>query len=295
MATLFLSYKAEDRNHAAKLKKELEALKHEVRWDENVLGAGSQFRAALTEALVRSDGVVALLTENALRSPFVLGEIGAARALYQTKGMLLFPIVVGSSVPEVVSDLNLVSIPKLGVVALRSAAKKVNRAIQARNGSPRIFISHRHKDRKIAAALVSLLEEAFEVGQKDLRCTSVQPYTLSIGARTSDRLRAEIRNAEVVLGVISPETTESDYVLAELGAAWGLEVPTFPLLAGGASANQVPAPLDELNCVALTDSKACLQLVDELRAKTTLTSRQGPGARLLREVEGLTAAAGTGP
>jgi hypothetical protein len=44
---------------------------------------------------------------------------------------------------------------------------------------------------------------------------------------------------------------ESNYVLAELGAAWGRDVTTFPLLARGATYADVPSPLNERHCVSL--------------------------------------------
>jgi hypothetical protein len=44
-------------------------------------------------------------------------------------------------------------------------------------------------------------------------------------------LRSNLAGAELVIGLLSPGTTESNYVLVELGAAWGQDVTTFPLLA----------------------------------------------------------------
>jgi hypothetical protein len=54
-----------------------------------------------------------------------------------------------------------------------------------------------------------------------------------------------LAGAELVIGLLSPGTTESNYVLAELGAAWGHDVTTFPLLARGATYADVPSPLNE--------------------------------------------------
>jgi TIR domain len=98
---------------------------------------------------------------------------------------------------------------------------------------PRIFISHRHKDEDVGKVLVNLLEAAFHIEKGDIRCTSVQPYRLPAGARTPDRLRVEIRHAGVVLGILTPDTKESSYVLFELGASWGQNIPCFPSLRRG--------------------------------------------------------------
>jgi len=96
MATLFLSYKLEDRELAEQLQRELESLGHTIRVDTNAVLVGSGWRDSLMRALMESDAVVALITERSLQSPFVVSEIGAARALGQTgKKMALLPVIIG--------------------------------------------------------------------------------------------------------------------------------------------------------------------------------------------------------
>jgi hypothetical protein len=141
--------------------------------------------------------------------------------------------------------------------------------------TPRIFISHRHKDQAIAKALIDLLESAFHVELADIRCTSVQGYMLTPGERTSEELRSNLAGAELVMGLLSPDTTESNYVLAELGAAWGHDVTTFPLLARGATYADVPSPLNERHSVSLEAQENCLELVESVAAKTTLRRKEG--------------------
>ena len=67
----------------------------------------------------------------------------------------------------------------------------------------------------------------FAVDRKDIRCTSVRPYRLPVGENTADRLRDEITEAEVVLGILTTDTLESSYVAFELGSAWGQRVWTL--------------------------------------------------------------------
>jgi hypothetical protein len=140
--------------------------------------------------------------------------------------------------------------------------------------TPRIFISHRHKDQAIAKALIDLLECAFQVDLADIRCTSVQGYMLTPGERTSEEC-SNLTGAELVMGLLSPDTTESNYVLAELGAAWGHDVTTFPLLARGATYADVPSPLNERHSVSLEAQENCLELVESVAAKTTLRRKEG--------------------
>ncbi len=142
--------------------------------------------------------------------------------------------------------------------------KQTHRSEHPLQSYPQIFISHRHKDVDVAKALVKLLEAAFHIQEKDMRCTSVQPYKLPAGEHTPDRLRAEISQARVVLGILTPDTKESSYVLFELGAAWGQKVRCFPLLAKGAISADIPSPISDLRALQLVDEGDCQQLINEL-------------------------------
>ena len=103
------------------------------------------------------------------------------------------------------------------------------------------------------------------------------------GRSYSERLRAEIRGAEVVLGLLSPDTAESKYVLAELGASWGADIPTFPLLVRGATFDDVPEPLSERHSVSLEKMESCTQLVDEIAHVTSLTRKNGVMAKVVEQ------------
>ena len=152
---------------------------------------------------------------------------------------------------------------------------------------PRIFISHRHKDEDVVKAFVYLLQAAFYVDKEDIRCTSVQPYTLPAGERTPDRLRAEISQARVVLGILTPDTKESSYVLLELGAAWGQKVRCFPLLAKGATPADIPSAISDLNFLHLAKAKDCHQLIEDIKDVAGFRRRKGVGAQIEENVTDL--------
>lgn len=297
MSTIYLSYKLEDRDLGKRLANELERLGQRTIWDAVALSPGVNWRDILIKELSSADAVVVLLSERALLSPFVMGEIGAARAFNHAFGeMLLLPVLVGDlPVPDVVSDLFVVrmSVEQQGiantaseiVAALKEHVARIQRQL------PRVFISHRHHDAAIAQSLVRVIEAAFDVETSDLRCTSVHPYKLHAGDRTSDRLRAELRRAEAVLGILTPDTKASSYVLFELGASWGRGGVTFPLLARGASLGDVPAPIGDLHTLSLFDEAECHQLVDDLADVTTLTRQQKRAGLVSQRVTELVALA----
>jgi hypothetical protein len=270
VAKFYLSFKNEDAPLAKMLADQLESLGESVIYDALALEPGSNWRDVLLRSLISSDAVIVLLTEKALHSHFVMGEIGAARALQHTTGStLLIPVVVGDiDTPTVVSDLFTVRM-QTTESGIKDAARELCRAFgehQARTkrGYPKIFISHRHNDVNVVQALVSMLSASFEIQPTDLRCTSVHPYRLKAGDRTADRLRAELQHAEAVLGIISPDVKASSYVLFELGASWGRAGITIPLLVRGATSADVPAPISDVHTLSLADEAECHQLIDDL-------------------------------
>src|SRR5689334_3425694 len=133
MATLFLSYKLEDRALAERLQSELESLGHTIRVDTNAVLVGSGWRDSLMRALMESDAVIALITERSLQSAFVISEIGAARALSQTgKKMALLPVIIGDMpIPQFIQDLYAIRIRDPDINALRLPASDIDKAVKA--------------------------------------------------------------------------------------------------------------------------------------------------------------------
>jgi hypothetical protein len=156
-----------------------------------------------------------------------------------------------------------------------SIQKHIERRGRRKKGRPKIFISHRHKDEAIVRALVACIELYFHVEKEDIRCTSVRPYRLPVGENTADRLRDEISDAEVVLGILTTDTLESSYVAFELGSAWGQQVWTCPLLAGGADYSHIPDPIRGRSSLLLSNPSECYQLLGDLADFTSL-SKRGP-------------------
>ena len=290
MARFFLSHAYADQELALEIERRLRDAGHEASIQVGTLPAG-KWRDKFWRALESSDVLVALLSENGLGSPYVASEIGAAGVVDRTRGMLVLPILFRDSgdIPLFVSDYACFRLASKDKVSLDALVGELCKAIEQSSGAggPKIFVSHRHKDEPQARALLDLLQAAFEIKKEDIRCTSVPPYKLDAGDKTSERLRAEIAGAEVVLGLLSPDTSESKYVLAELGAAWGVGVPTFPLLLRGARFEDVPEPLNERHSLSLERGAECFQLIQDLKRVTSLTARVGVESSIYERVERL--------
>lgn len=298
MARIFLSYSFSDQDLVRELEARLQDLGHSIDIKVDKPPAG-RWRERLSNALSSADVIIPLLSERGLQSNYVSSEIGSARVLAQTKGALLLPVLTSSThnVPPFISDYHCFRLKTDGNgyaegEHIKLVASQLGFAIaeHLESRSPRLFVSHRHLDEGVVKALVSLMEKSFEIEAKDIRCTSVHPYRLSPGDRTSEKLKTEIKAAEVVLGILSPEAQESKYVLAELGAAWGWDVPTFPLLIRGATYTDVPSPLDERSCLDLRIGTNCIQFIEAISRVTSFRRRQETGdmSRIQLAVEELT-------
>lgn len=290
MATIFVSHAWADLELARALQVRMTDNGHRNRIPVGAAVAGN-WRAKYSQALASADVLIVLVTDASLASRNVLGEIGAARVLEHVRGMILLPVLVGNiAIPEFISDIYCFRLRDPN--ELDSLVKDLCKAINDNTRLvPRIFISHRHKDEPIVASLTALLEHAFYVESTDIRCTSVQPYMLTPGERTSELLRKEISGAELVIGVLSPDTTESNYVLCELGASWGRDVATFPVLIRGATYADVPSPLSERHSISLENEENCLQLVDYIASRTSLKRREGAIGKVAQQARLLAAAA----
>jgi hypothetical protein len=224
-------------------------------------------------------------------------EIGAARALANTdRRTALLPIVIGlDKTPGYTEDMLVLWANKAApgidarlISEIDTAIRAHLATIEARGASPRIFISHRHKDQAIATALIETIRAALDVRQTEIRCTSVQPYRLPFGKNTGDRLRDEIGRAQVVLGILSPDTSQSSYVMFELGAAWAQRIYTCPLLSKGAEYQHIPGPIFDLAPARLWETSDCHQLLGNLEAELNLSPNKDTQGAVSEKITALT-------
>jgi hypothetical protein len=127
-----------------------------------------------------------------------------------------------------------------------------------------VFISHSAKDADLAEALVELLRAAIGLTENEIRCTSVDGYRFPAGAETDEQLRKEVRSSKAFIGLITPNSIASAYVLFELGARWGANLHLAPLLAKGADATFLRGPLRGLNALDATSEAQLHQLLGEI-------------------------------
>ncbi|MGD1891106.1 MAG: toll/interleukin-1 receptor domain-containing protein [Cyclobacteriaceae bacterium] len=107
MATIYISHRSGDRDQAKQLSEELTKFGHRVIYRAVAESPGLDWRLVSHKAMIAADIFVVLISERALKSHRVMGEIGAARMLYfESEHLLLFPVLLGNQqIPDVVSDL----------------------------------------------------------------------------------------------------------------------------------------------------------------------------------------------
>jgi len=300
MARIFFAYDSRDRDLARALESGLEKQGHQSVWGVDELIAGRGWGELLPRRIAGADAVVAILTPNSQNSSSVWCEIGAARALANTdKRTALLPIVIGlEKAPGYTQDMlvlwgdgSMQSGDGRLIAEIDRAIRAHFATIEARGSSPRIFISHPHKDQAIATALTETIRTALEVPPTEIRCASVQPYRLPFGKNTGERLRDEIGRAQVVLGILTPDTSQSSYVMFELGAAWSQRIYTCPLLSKGTEYQHIPGPIFDLAPARLWEASDCHQLLDNLEAELGLTRNRDTQGAVSEKITALTNAA----
>lgn len=137
-----------------------------------------------------------------------------------------------------------------------------------------IFISHSSKDAEFAAALIDLLTAGLALRADQIRCSSVDGYRLPVGANTEGQVREEVNAARVVVGLITPSSLSSYYVMFELGARWGAGLLLAPLLAG-VKGRELSGPLSLLNALSASSDSQLHQLIGDI-AKHLELERQPP-------------------
>jgi hypothetical protein len=127
----------------------------------------------------------------------------------------------------------------------------------------KVFISHSSSDHDLVSAFVKALQEAVTLQEGDIRCTSLPGYRLRTGIGLSSTLRKELAEAQFVIGILTPESLESGWVMFELGAGWGMEKWVVPVVAG-VEYEDLPGPLKERSAADATNHAELEQLFQEI-------------------------------
>lgn len=130
--------------------------------------------------------------------------------------------------------------------------------------SIKIFISHSSRDKEIVEAIIDFLRDTLLIPSREIRCTSVAGYKLSSGASIDETLRKEVKLSEAFIGLISPASLRSTYVMCELGARWGFKKHLIPLLAPNVQVSELKPPLTSKDALRCDNNDDLSRLVEDL-------------------------------
>lgn len=156
MADIFISYSREDRAFAASLYKELGRFKVRGFMDQMDVAAGADFSRQLRDAIENADALVVVLSQAAVRSSFVLAELGMAQSL----GKPVLPVLAPGEHYEDAVPPQLVDrlvIDATGVPIEEVAAKVVAAATNTSVDAAMVHVRSRAIQRQKRLALVSIL------------------------------------------------------------------------------------------------------------------------------------------
>lgn len=130
-----------------------------------------------------------------------------------------------------------------------------------------LFISHSSADATLVNLLIDLFRASLNVLPKEIRCTSVDGYRLPAGGtHIEEQLRRDVLEARVFIGLISPASLQSTYVVFELGVRWGARKNLVPLLAPGVDPTILTSHLMSFNVLRCDSAAQLQQLVHDLAA-----------------------------
>ena len=154
----------------------------------------------------------------------------------------------------------------------------------------RIFISHSHLDNEIAKKLTEYLKVALKLEALAIRCTSVIGHELEPGENIESYLQNEIKEEDIALiGLLTKHGLASDWVLFELGAAWGKGKKIIPILGPGLKVEDLPGPLKNYKPVSIDSKFSFNAMIRALSKRLEIAQLHGDIQELRRDelIEGL--------
>ncbi len=135
---------------------------------------------------------------------------------------------------------------------------------RARSGG-KLFIFHASVDKSIADALADLLRLGTDLPRKRILCTSLPGMGIPEGEDNYiEYLRQHLRDATLVIPLMTPAFFDSEACLVELGAVWGMSLPAFPVVVPPATFAQLERILGKVQCGRIDQAASLARLKDRV-------------------------------
>lgn len=125
-----------------------------------------------------------------------------------------------------------------------------------------IFLSHSSKDKVLADKVADLLTNGCAVNPNSILCTTLEGKGIPAGTPSFiEYLRQQIQQPKLVILLLSENFFASQFCLCELGAVWGMGLPSFPLVVPPVDKGKLKATLAVTQAGDVTSAA----YLDELR------------------------------
>jgi hypothetical protein len=148
------------------------------------------------------------------------------------------------------------------------------------------FVSHSYADERLAGELVEFLISAVGVEKTQIRCTSHLPAGLATGAPISKRLRKDIKDCEYFVSLITPNSSNSEFVAFEIGAAWVLKKKhIIPLVFMPVGPRTLPRLLQDFVCRDISKFNELVRLAHDLNSEIFVRKDQRSAPEIVGAAE----------
>lgn len=131
----------------------------------------------------------------------------------------------------------------------------------------KIFISHSTADKEVVTKLMDLLQTQFNLTRSNFFCTSDEE--LDVGGNWIEQIRMEMKDATLILPIITPHYLESHFCMCELGAAWVNQQALIPLIIPPLNHNALGSTpyRSWIQSITLESVADCIRLGDVINSK----------------------------
>jgi len=174
-----------------------------------------------------------------------------------------------------------------GQIALNTYGKKayLNMNTKDQELEMKVFISHSSADVEIVKLIIKLIRSSLNLSPNEILCSSIEGHKLSPGVNTDERLKEEVHRAKSFIGVITENSINSSYVLFELGARWGANLPMVPIICDEKGTSILSGPLKNINCLTHIKRGDLYSMIDTISGNLGIESL--PTNSFLDEVENI--------
>lgn len=149
---------------------------------------------------------------------------------------------------------------------VRSRVPTLLRQTPAMSGK-KVFVSHATADRLLADALVDLLQTGCNLTTDQIFASSVQGVNIPKGLRFEEHIQGQLRDAAVVVVLVTPSYWASAFCLCELGGQWALGLTAISLLVPPQTFGDLKAVADAREAGVIDRADDLDDLRDEIKRK----------------------------